>query len=259
MTHETKLGFCGWTCWIIGVIAGIFAYLMSQGAVGWGPALLVGLAVAIFVGLVLRATFCKSAEGVGTEKDGSSGDVGGETDTGVTTAAMAAGGASAVAAGAGSAGAAPTGADDAAAKDAAARAASEKAEAEKSAEAKVETGTYKAAEAKPAKKAPAAKPAAKAPASDTPEKKPHTLEGPREGGADDLKLISGVGPKLEQTLNELGFWHFDQIAAWGSEEIAWVDSRLRFKGRIARDDWMSQARTLAEGGETEFSKKKKKG
>jgi predicted flap endonuclease-1-like 5' DNA nuclease len=120
-----------------------------------------------------------------------------------------------------------------------------------------------------AKKAPAKKAAAtkKAKAADAKPKavvvvtdgEPETLSGPRAGTtADDLKLISGVGPKLEQTLNELGFYHFDQVAKWREAEIAWVDSRLRFKGRIERDDWMSQAKTLAEGGETEFSARKKK-
>lgn len=118
------------------------------------------------------------------------------------------------------------------------------------------------AAAKPVAKA-AAKPAAKAAAkpataSAAVEKKPRTLTGPRKAGADDLKLISGVGPKLEQTLNELGFWHFDQISKWTGDEIAWVDSRLKFKGRIERDDWMAQASILAAGGETEFSKKSKK-
>ncbi|MCV2893945.1 NADH-quinone oxidoreductase subunit E [Lentibacter sp. XHP0401] len=92
----------------------------------------------------------------------------------------------------------------------------------------------------------------------TGEKKPRTMSAPRKSGADDLKLISGVGPKLEQTLNELGFWHFDQVAKWTENEIAWVDSRLKFKGRIERDDWMAQAKILAAGGETEFSNKNKK-
>ncbi len=77
------------------------------------------------------------------------------------------------------------------------------------------------------------------------EKAPKTLKAARDGGADDLKKISGVGPKLEGVLNELGFWHFDQIAAWTEDEIAWVDSRLKFKGRIARDNWMAQAADLA--------------
>jgi NADH-quinone oxidoreductase subunit E len=112
--------------------------------------------------------------------------------------------------------------------------------------------------AKPAVKAkPAAKPVAKA--ADVAEQQPETLRAARKGGADDLKLISGVGPKLEQTLNELGFWHFDQIAKWTAAEIAWVDSRLKFKGRIERDNWMEQARTLAKTGKTGVSQKAKKG
>lgn len=81
-----------------------------------------------------------------------------------------------------------------------------------------------------------------------PEEKPRTLAAPRASGADDLKRIGGVGPKLEQTLNELGFWHFDQIADWTEAEIEWVDSRLRFKGRIRRDDWIGQAKAFAAEG-----------
>lgn len=88
-------------------------------------------------------------------------------------------------------------------------------------------------------------------------KKPRTMKAPRKAGADDLKKLKGVGPKLEQTLNELGFYHFDQIAKWTPEEVAWVDENLRFKGRIERDGWIEQAKILAEGGETEFSKRAK--
>ncbi|WP_121061765.1 NADH-quinone oxidoreductase subunit E [Chachezhania antarctica] len=78
------------------------------------------------------------------------------------------------------------------------------------------------------------------------ESEPQTLSAPRDGAEpDDLKLINGVGPKLEEMLNELGFYHFDQIAAWSMNEIAWVDNRLKFKGRILRDDWVAQAEALA--------------
>lgn len=99
---------------------------------------------------------------------------------------------------------------------------------------------------------PAVKPAAKAKATAVKAapaegKKPRTMSAPRKAGADDLKLISGVGPKLEGVLNALGFWHFDQVSKWTSDEIAWVDSQLKFKGRIERDDWVAQATKLAKG------------
>lgn len=86
--------------------------------------------------------------------------------------------------------------------------------------------------------------------------KPAGLSGPRGGAADDLKKIKGVGPKLEILLNELGFYHFDQVANWTADEVAWVDQNLKgFKGRVTRDNWVEQATLLASGGETEFSKR----
>ena len=76
--------------------------------------------------------------------------------------------------------------------------------------------------------------------------KPDVLDAPRDGKADDLKKISGVGPKLEGVLNELGVYHFDQIAAWDAAQVAWADQNLvGFKGRVSRDDWVGQARKLA--------------
>ena len=111
---------------------------------------------------------------------------------------------------------------------------------------------------KPAKAKPAVKEAAKRPpvAADG---QPEVLTQPRDGNGDDLKQIKGVGPGLEKTLNELGFFHFDQIAGWRKKEIEWVDSRLKFKGRIERDEWTKQAKILAKGGKTDFSNKVKKG
>ncbi len=86
--------------------------------------------------------------------------------------------------------------------------------------------------------------------------RPAGLDAPRGGQADDLKMIKGVGPKMEQLCNSLGFWHFDQVASWSADEVAWVDANLKgFKGRVSRDNWVDQARTLASGGETEFSKR----
>lgn len=90
--------------------------------------------------------------------------------------------------------------------------------------------------------------------------RPAALDGPRDGKADDLKKIKGVGPKMEKMCNSLGFYHFDQIAAWTKDEVAWVDANLEgFKGRVTRDNWVEQAGLLASGGETAFSKKVDKG
>lgn len=75
--------------------------------------------------------------------------------------------------------------------------------------------------------------------------------------ADNLQKISGVGPKLSGLLNELGVYHFRQIANFTEEDIARVNARLSFTGRIEREKWVEQAKVLAEGGETDFSKKKK--
>lgn len=61
---------------------------------------------------------------------------------------------------------------------------------------------------------------------------------------DDLKAISGVGPKLEKVLNDLGIWTYGQVAAWSDEQIAWLDEHLGFPGRIGRDDWIGQAKKL---------------
>ncbi len=76
---------------------------------------------------------------------------------------------------------------------------------------------------------------------------PKALEAPRSGGPDDLKRIDGIGPKIESMLNGIGYYHFDQIAAWTDEEVAWVDDNvLEFRGRITRDDWVGQAKALVE-------------
>lgn len=93
-----------------------------------------------------------------------------------------------------------------------------------------------------------------------PAKRPERLEAPRDGGADNLKRIKGIGPKLEEVLNRLGYYHFDQIAAWTPEEIAWVDTNLEdFRGRATRDDWVGQAKVLVAGGDTQFSQRVDRG
>ena len=143
----------------------------------------------------------------------------------------------------------------AAAEAAAAKAAAE-AEAKKAAEAEAKKAeaTPAAVAEKPASETAAAKgkvekkdvaEAAK-PAVD--ESKPELLTAARGGKGDDLELIWGVGPKLGKMLNEMGVWHYDQIAKWTPAELAWVDARLTgFKGRALRDDWIAQSKKLATG------------
>lgn len=78
---------------------------------------------------------------------------------------------------------------------------------------------------------------------------PAMLDAPRGAGPDNLRLLRGVGPKLEATLHRMGVFHFAQIAAWTPSELAWIDQNLDgFKGRPSRDDWVGQASKLA--GET---------
>lgn len=84
--------------------------------------------------------------------------------------------------------------------------------------------------------------------------KPDFLAQP-QGEKDDLKKISGIGAKLEERLNELGIFHYEQIAHFSQDNIIWIDNHLSFKGRIKRDNWVGQAQILAKGEETEFSKK----
>lgn len=76
---------------------------------------------------------------------------------------------------------------------------------------------------------------------------------------DDLKRIKGVGAVIEKTLNELGIYQFTQIAQWSNDNAAWVDNLLSFPGRIDREEWISQAKTLSTGGTTEFAAKVDKG
>ena len=91
--------------------------------------------------------------------------------------------------------------------------------------AREKSATPKAAEARPVRRAPAAK-AAK---------------------ADDLKAISGIGPKLEQVLNGMGFKRYADIAALKAGDVARIEAELGLDGRIARDGWVEQARTLVKG------------
>lgn len=133
----------------------------------------------------------------------------------------------------------------------------------KSASAKPAAAKSAPARKAPAKKAPAKKAAPAKPAGEIkvkdadkhPGAQPAGTKKPGEGGADNLTRISGVGPANEKKLNALGIWHFSQIAAWKKAEIEWVGSYLSFSGRIEREEWVRQAKALASGKQTEFSRR----
>ena len=88
-------------------------------------------------------------------------------------------------------------------------------------------------------------------------RRPAGLAAARGGRPDDLSLIKGIGSELETLLHRLGYYHFDQIAAWTPEEVAWVDENLgEFRGRAERDGWVEQARYLALEGDTSHAREK---
>jgi NADH-quinone oxidoreductase subunit E len=106
--------------------------------------------------------------------------------------------------------------------------------------------------------APAVEPAPKAPAQpepivldagttdagdELPGEAPELFSKPK-GEPDDLLLIKGIGAKLGALLNEIGVWHYSQIAGWTAAEVAWVNDKIAFKGRIQREEWIRQAKTL---------------
>lgn len=106
-----------------------------------------------------------------------------------------------------------------------------------------------AAEAPKAKAKPAAKAKAEPKAEAAPKKAAPKKAAPKAeaaAGGDDLKQLSGVGPALEKKLLAAGVTTFAQIAGWTADDIAAMDEKLSFKGRIEREGWVEQAKKLAE-------------
>lgn len=232
---------CTITCWLVAFAAGVLTTVMLLLMVDWMliQAIFIGLIAFGVAGVVLSWLLCRPLPPLG----------GAQSD--VSQPAASATPAPAPAAPAPAAPAAPAAAAPAAEIKPSTPLAGEAELAERKGSWKYESDD-----------APAAAPAAAAEpvvAGGTPAK-PETLSTARDGGPDNLKEIKGVGPKLEALLHSMGFYHFDQVASWGPGEVAWVDENLEgFKGRVSRDDWVSQAKILADGGETPFSARAKKG
>ncbi len=212
--------------WGLAAMAGIVAFLALKYLANYtfGAALLLAVLIAILVAILIWIGFYRDAD----ETD--------ETDGAESTTAPSAASASAAppATTSRTATAPEAATSPAPAKPAPAKKPSRKKPSTKKTSNKKST-TKKSPTKKPAAKA---KPAAKG-------HTPKTLKKPGAGGADDFKVLKGVGPAVEKTLNELGFFHYDQISGWSAKDIDWVDQRLRFKGRIVRDGWIKQAKSLA--------------
>ena len=79
--------------------------------------------------------------------------------------------------------------------------------------------------------------------------------GRNSGDIEDLKRIRGIGVLIEKKLNSLGITQYEQVANWTGADIERISRILDFKGRIEREHWIEQARILATGGQTEFSRR----
>jgi len=255
MGQNDTSGFsCKTVCWLGALIAGVLvaALLMAMRDFGFLSAVFWGLVILLIGGFVLNWAFCGKSEEHASSASVSSGTVSGTVTT--TPADSTATATPLVSTGDATVSSATAAATPAAAVSSAPKA---KAAAKPKAAPKA-----KAATAKPVAKAKAA-PKAKTAAAAKPvaaDGKPELLKKARAGGADDLKQIKGVGPKLEGALHTMGVFHFDQIASWRKKEVEWADDNLDgVKGRVSRDEWVKQAKVLAKGGQTEFSQKVKKG
>lgn len=267
MGPNSNWSTCQVACWLVAGAIGLVVFLLTLGEVTFLAALMVGGALAFFLGLVLTRLFC-AAEAAGHP----AGLSGGAVTTPEEAAAVAAARADP---------AAEEG-QDASTEDADTASGAEPEAPEGdggaaetvSGDTAVKPGTILAGEQDLASRKgewryQASSGAGSALAGATPDydqngvredteegRRPEALDGPRGDKADNLKEIRGIGPKLEQMLNEMGFYHFDQIAGWSADEEAWVNASLKgFRGRVTRDNWIDQAKILAAGGETEFSKR----
>jgi predicted flap endonuclease-1-like 5' DNA nuclease len=232
MSDHKKNSACQMGCWAMAAVAGLltFVMLLTVGGYTFMPAAFVGAIAFILLGLLFGWLFCTPLPAAVDRS--TTGSTSAAATSGST--APSAGATASVAAGASAAVASTSSASDAD-KAAADKAAADAASGEDYDGDGVREGANEGT-------------------------KPATLSTAREGGADDLKRIKGIGPKLEKLCNTMGFFHFDQIAAWTPDEMAWVNANLEgFKGRATRDKWIEQAKLLASGAETEFSKRVDKG
>ena len=89
--------------------------------------------------------------------------------------------------------------------------------------------------------------------------KPLILSSPKPIGKDNLKKIKGINSKIENDLNTLGIYHFEQISNWSAKNCDWIEEFLHFPGVAKSNQWVDQAKILTSGKETIYSQKVQNG
>jgi predicted flap endonuclease-1-like 5' DNA nuclease len=85
--------------------------------------------------------------------------------------------------------------------------------------------------------------------------KPLVLSSPKPIGKDNLQKIKGINSVIENNLNNLGIYHFEQIAKWSNKNCDWIEEFLHFPGCAKNNQWVEQAKILQLGKETIYSQK----
>ena len=76
---------------------------------------------------------------------------------------------------------------------------------------------------------------------------PAALAAAGAAGADDISLIAGIGPKIYAALTDMGITTYAQVAAWTPEDVTRIEADIKQKGRVAREEWIEQAKELMAG------------
>lgn len=85
--------------------------------------------------------------------------------------------------------------------------------------------------------------------------KPLVLSSPKPVGKDNLQKIKGIDSTIENNLNNLGIYHFEQISKWSNKNCDWIEEFLHFPGCAKNNQWVEQAKILQSGKETIYSQK----
>lgn len=258
---------CTRNCWIAGAGLGFLVWIITAGIgpLRWFEGLFLGLIAAVLMGRFLIWLLCDGTPAETEEErrplSSPAAEGAQHSDGGATAVGLMGSGAAKPSRETSEAGDAQPQASGAARSMSGQNDANGGAPGDKPADRKsIVAGAPAKTEKAPADAEPARANKAQADAKPTSAKKPAKSASKDHGKADDLKEIKGVGPKLEELLREHGVTRFSQIAEWGEDEMDHFAELIgRMGSRIRSDDWVGQARTLAQGGETEFSKRVEKG